>query len=121
MTNLQSVLRLPDGLQFDVVLVWDILHQLQPMALDCLSNLIFQHTHAASRGYGFGVVQGAQAQERHGGAYGIDTIASLRHSPDPTRTFVPYTQKKLSEHFPALRIARATMLKNGQLELLLQR
>ena len=122
-------LNLPDDLVFDVCLFWDSLHYLDTAVLDGLSRALMPHFDERTIGYGFGSLHaGALAGQtshgresdrfRYGLIRGSDLLLRREDSSQPRHA---YTQQQLNEHFPALTIQRATLLREGLLELLLGR
>ena len=115
--GLQSALALPRGLQFDVILFWDFMHYLPPNALQALSAVLYPHVHVRTRGYGFGALRSASLMHRQ--LFSIVDDHTLRveahHNDAP---FYGHTQQLLNERFGALNPVRATLLKEGRLELL---
>jgi hypothetical protein len=126
---LSAYLRLPDDLVFDVCMFWDALHYLPLPALEGLSRALAPHIGAATLGYGFGsLASGARADEPDwqpsnvGCRYGIEDQSHLRLQPvERPGRHRAHTQQQLDEYFPALTIQKATLLREGRLELLFAR
>ncbi|MEZ5560614.1 MAG: hypothetical protein R3E86_18975 [Pseudomonadales bacterium] len=120
-------LNLPAGLVFDVCLFWDAFHHLDLVLLEGLSLALSPHVDARTLGYGFGALHaGARAHEpdRHQGReqfrYGILDGTHLQLRPEVlSGRYHAHTQRQITEHFRALTIQRATLLRERRLELLL--
>jgi len=120
-------LDLPADLIFDVCLFWDTFHHLDLVLLEGLSRALSPHMDAHTLGYGFGALHGgarAHDPDRHQGRehyrYGILNGSQLQVRPDelPAR-YHAHTQLQIAEHFRALTIRRATLLRERRLELLM--
>ena len=126
---IEEYLHLPDGLAFDVCLFWDVLHHLSRTALEGLSRALGPFLGRRTLGYGFGSLHsGARAAERSGSdqglhyRYGIEDGSHLRLRPvELTGRYHAHTQQQLDEYFPAMAIQKATLLREGRLELLFSR
>jgi hypothetical protein len=122
-------LRLPDGLLFDVCMFWDALHYLPLEALEGLSRTLAPHLGPKSLGFGFGSLHsGARAEEpgwqpeSSGFRFGIEDASHLKlTSVEREGRYHAHTQQQLDEFFPAMSIQKATLLKEGRLELLFTR
>ncbi len=110
-------LGLQAGGQFDVILFWDYLHYLDTLALGALSNVLYPHVHAQTRAYALGAMHSTGQIEKH--CYAIVDAQSLIVRPTTNEAhYYAHSQQGLNDHFTALRISRATLLRNGRLELM---
>jgi SAM-dependent methyltransferase len=127
--QLEAYLRLPDGLVFDVCMLWDALHYLPLDALQGLSRALAPHLGPGTLGYGFGSLHsGARSEEpgwqpkNEGCRYGIEDGSHLKLTGvERQGRYHAHTQQQLDEYFPALSIQKATLLQEGRLELLFAR
>jgi len=127
--QLTRYLRLPEGVIFDVCMFWDALHYLSPVGLEGLSRALAPHVGANTLAYGFGsLASGARGEEpdwrpeKQGCRYGIEDQDHLRLTPiERQGVYQAHTQQQLDEYFPALTIQKATLLREGRLELLFAR
>jgi hypothetical protein len=111
-------LSLPADVTFDVCLFWDVLHRVDLPVLRGLSQALHPHVHRGTRGYGFGTLHGSTFDHRR---YGIRDLEHLTARPiAPEGRFFSHTQKQISDHFASFTIGRATLLRTGRLELLLE-
>lgn len=124
----ESYLRLPGDLKFDICLFWDTFHHMSLTALEGLSRALAPHLDRHTLGYGFGSL--------HSGARGMGSDSSpqahhryavrdgdhlqLRPTVLPGK-YHSHTQQQLDERFPAMVIQKATLLREGRLELLFAR
>ena len=110
-------LALPDDIQIDVCLLWDYLHYIELPTLEALSTVLSPRLHRSSRGYGFGALHGHKPLDSN--RYGIADRNHLIAQPEPNEPkYHAHSQQRLNEHFPAMRIRRGTLLREGRLELL---
>ena len=110
-------LALPDDIQIDVCLLWDYLHYIELPTLEALSAVLSPRLHRNSRGYGFGALHGHKPLDSN--RYGIADRNHLIAQPEPDEPrYFAHSQQRLNEHFPAMRIRRGTLLREGRLELL---
>ncbi len=120
-------LDLPPDLLFDVCLFWDTFHHMDLAILQGLSQALAPHFDERTLGYGFGALHAGAAagQVGHGRKtqryrYGLINGADLLLRQDDTDLpYHAYTQRQLNDYFPALTTQRATLLREGHLELLL--
>ena len=110
-------LALSVGTTFDLCLFWDALHRVDLTVLEGLSRALHPHFHSRTLGYGFGTLY---AQTLDHFRYGIADRDHLVARPiEKEGRFFAHTQQQLTEHFTSLTIQRATLLREGRLELLL--
>ncbi|MFV2089338.1 MAG: hypothetical protein ACC642_01660 [Pseudomonadales bacterium] len=108
---------LPAEVTFDICLFWDALHRIDLVALQGLSRALCPHVDGRTLGYGFGTLY---AQTLEHCRYGICDQDHLTVRPvEAHGRFYSHTQQQLSEYFTSLTIQRATLLREGRLELLL--
>ena len=112
-------LNIPADTSIDICLLWDGLHYLELPVMEALSRIVQPLLHEDSRGYGFGTLHGRVPPDSN--YYGIASTNSLVARPDTqTPKYLPHSQKCLTDHFNALQISRATLLREGRLELLFE-
>ena len=112
-------LALPPNVRVDICLLWDYLHYLDMPTIEVLSSVLRPLFHQNSRGYGFGTLHGKRPADAN--QYGIAGPTQLIARPmNSEPIFIPHSQQRLGEHFPALRISRGTLLREGRLELLFE-
>jgi hypothetical protein len=110
-------LALPEDITFDICLFWDALHRVDLTVLEGLSRALHPHFNSGTLGYGFGTLY---AQTLDHFRYGIEDREHLvARSIEKEGQFFAHTQQQLTEHFTSLTIQRATLLREGRLELLL--
>ncbi len=115
-TALSQQLGLPGDTRLDVCLIWDYLHYLDLPLVEILSSVLRPLLAKGTRGYGFGTLHGKPPQDsNHYGITDLETLAA--HPLDTQPRYFAHSQQRLGEHFPALQIARATLLREGRLEL----
>ena len=112
-------LGLSEDTRINVCLMWDYLHYLDLQTLEVLSAILQPQLAKGARGYGFGCLRGKQPDDTS--HYGIANIEHLATQPVTQQSrYFAHSQQDLGEHFPALHISRATLLREGRLELLLE-
>ena len=110
---------LPEDVQIDICLLWDHLHYFDLTIIEALSTVLQPHFHKTTRGYGFGTLHASKPDDAN--QYGIADIDSLVALPiESEPPFMAHSQQRIGEHFAALRISRATLLREGRLELLFE-
>ena len=115
--RLINELDLQAGGQFDVILFWDYLHYLDTPGLKALSSILYQHVHTQTRGYALGAMRSTSQIEKY--HYAISDAQSLKVRPiTNTAQYYAHSQQSLTDYFTALSISRATLLRNGRLELM---
>lgn len=115
--RLLNELGLQAGGQFDVILFWDYLHYLDTSALEALSSVLYPHVHTQTRAYALGAMRSTSQIEKY--RYAIADAQSLTVRPTTnTAHYYAHSQQSLTDYFTALSISRATLLRNGRLELM---
>lgn len=123
----RDYLDVPSDVVFDVCLFWDAFHHMDLNVLQGFSLALTPHIDHRSLGYGFGALySGAKAEEgmpvvpSEHYRYGILDESHLALQPaELTGHYFSHSQQQISEHFAALTIRRATLLRDSRLELLL--
>jgi len=117
---IERQLDLPPNTRIDVCLMWDYLHHMELVSVTALATVLEASMHDATRGYGFGALHGAHPPDNN--QYGIANSHALLAVPlAKSPAYIAHSQQHLTEHFPALRITRGTLLRQGRLELLFER
>ncbi len=115
----QRNISLPRDVRFDVILFWDYLHYLQLPMLEAMSATLQSHLLKSTRGYAFGALHSDQQLDHS--PFGIAGMDKLVPRPAQGQSGIKaYPQQRLSEHFLCMRIAKATLLREGRLELLME-
>ncbi len=115
---MEEHLYIPPDTLFDILLFWDYLHLLNQPMLEALATYLQPFIHPAARGYGFGTMRrtGNPSLNR----YGIHSSDKLipRPSLNADLPYHSHSQQKLAAHFLCMQISKATLLREGDLELL---
>lgn len=117
--TIQRQLDLPADTRVDICLLWDYLHYIDIPTIAALSAVLQPVFHSRTRGYGFGALHGDKPSDANKyGIAGFDRLLArpIRSEPE----YFAHSQQRIGEHFPALRIARGTLLREGRLELLFE-
>ncbi len=113
----QHALNLAPEVSIDVCLFWDFLNCLSPMSLEAFSAALQPHITHKTRGYGFGNLHAGVELPTQ--TYHIIDGEHLSIAPsDAPKPPFAHSQQKLTEHMIAFKVARATLLQEGRLELL---
>lgn len=117
----------PAGTTFDICLLWDFLNYLPVPALRAFSNALWPYLHERTVGHGFGAFKagapGASPSGREAGMqYGVRDAGHLVVRPrqggsPPTH---PHSRTVLTSTFRCFDVTRGTLLREGNMELLLQ-
>jgi hypothetical protein len=115
----QNFLALPQGIEIDVLLMWDFLHYLTVPGMEALSSTLQPHVHKGTLGYGFGSLHNDKVLQARG--YGVAATDELVFY-ETSRANAPriHSQQRINEYFLCLHISRATLLQEGHLELLFE-
>ncbi len=113
------LLNLPAGAKYDIILLWDIVHHLPLGMLEALSSVLEPHTMKHTRGYGFGSLQADRVHEPF--EYGIQSAEQITLTPSELPAFAAHSQQQMNQKFLCMHIAKATLLREGKLELLFER
>jgi hypothetical protein len=117
---IRQQLDIPANTTIDICLLWDGLHYLDLATMEALSRVMDPLLHDDSRGYGFGTLHGRVPPDSN--RYGIaGTNSLIARTADQTPKYIPHSQQYLTNHFNALQISRATLLREGRLELLFEK
>ena len=117
---IQQQLDIPANTTIDICLLWDGLHYLELATMEALSRVMQPLLHDDSRGYGFGTLHGRVPPDSN--RYGIAGTNSLvARAANKTPRYIPHSQQYITNHFNALQISRATLLREGRLELLFEK
>jgi hypothetical protein len=115
--SISRYLQLPADLTFDVCLFWDALHRVDLTVLRGLSLALNPYIDRRTLGYGFGTLYGHTFDHSRYSIWDQDRL--IVRPAEPQGKFYAHSQQQLSEHFASLPIQRATLLRQGRLELLL--
>ena len=119
LTTCTALLELPAKARFDIILLWDVVHHLSPVMLEALSTVLEPHTLKHTRGYGFGSLQADRIHQPF--AYGVVDQGRIILEGLETGSFAAHSQQQMNQKFLCMRIAKATLLQEGKLELLFER
>lgn len=110
-------LELPEDVTFDVCLFWDALQRVDLTVLRGLSRALRPHFDSRTLGYGFGALYAQNLDHYRYGIWDHDHLVA--RSEEVEGRFFAHTQQQLGDNFTSLTIQRATLLRDGRLELLL--
>ena len=115
--RLNKELGLETGRRLDVILFWDYLHYLDTPALEALSSVLYPHVHNHTRAYALGAIGSTSQTEKY--RYAINDAQSLILRPASNDAhYYAHSQQTFNHYFTTLTISRATLLRNGRLELM---
>ena len=114
-----NLLNLPAEAKYDVVLLWDVVHHLSSSMLEALSGILESHTTRSTTGYGFGSLQNDRVHTAF--EYGIRDRQQIVQRTGSQAPFTAHSQQHMNQKFVCLRIAKATLLQEGKLELFFDR
>ena len=117
LTTCTQLLGLPSTARYDIVMLWDVVHYLSPGMLEALSSVLEPHTLKHTKGYGFGSLQSDRIHQPF--ACGIVDEAQIVLEPSEGLPYCAHSQQQMNQK--CMRIAKATLLQEGKLELLFER
>lgn len=110
---------LPPNSQYDLILFWDALNNLDGEALSVLSGMLGPHIHENTRGHAFAAYGSNTRLPRR--SYAIaDKEHLLIWQDDETLLPYPHTQAEITSAFPYFELSRRTLLAGERVELLLR-
>jgi hypothetical protein len=116
----KALLNFPDGTQFDICLLWDVLNYLDRKALQAFCSALRPFVHEGSRAHGFGVLHAStQLMNQQYGIHQLDTI-SVRTRRREQLTCYPHSQVELNELLTSFDFERGLLQPDGKLEILLR-
>lgn len=105
-----------EGVLFDVILFWDLLHRLDGDSLAALSDALRPCLYSQTKVHSICHYAPSEARE----AYRINGRDQLQVTNAKPMAYRPWSQAAFSREFDCMRIVDDTLTPNGRLELLLQ-
>jgi hypothetical protein len=118
-SRFQELLELPEHVQFDICLFWDIFNYLNSDAIHAFLTTLRPHLREGSLAHAFSV----HNLKAHAGGhlYGIrqTNALSCKERPAALPGYAPHSQRELTDALNCFRIERSVLLPDSRLELLL--
>ncbi len=117
--RMATVFALPEGVQFDLCLFWDLLNYLGDECISLLGEQLRPHIGSHTLAHGFGVHNPRSPQRDC--TFSIATPDSLivRERPVRLRGYAPLPQSRLKDALGCFEMKRSVLLADGRLEMLL--